>query len=75
MSKSSASIGDSAVGRSQGGGIFNDPDLLKRSEKIFNAKSPAQKMKIFSEMEEMVKHASGAKDKGNYLNTSIEKVD
>ena len=26
-------------------------DLLKRSEKVFNAQSAAQKMKIFNEME------------------------
>ena len=30
-------------------------DLLKRSEKVFNAQSAAQKMKIFNEMEQFIK--------------------
>jgi hypothetical protein len=29
-------------------------DLLKRSEKVFNAQSAAQKMKIFNEMEQFI---------------------
>jgi len=32
-------------------------------------------MKIFTEMEEMVKHASGAKEKADHLNASVEKLD
>lgn len=29
-------------------------DLIKRSEKVFNAQSAAQKMKIFNEMEQFM---------------------
>ena len=35
--------------------VANDPDLLRRSEQIFNQQSAAQKMKIFNEMELYIK--------------------
>lgn len=40
--------------------MANDPDLLRRSEQIFNQQSAAQKMKIFNEMELYIKQQQSA---------------
>jgi hypothetical protein len=34
--------------------VSSDNDLLKRSEQVFNSQTPAQKMKIFNEMEQFM---------------------
>lgn len=43
--------------------VTNDPDLLRRSEQIFNQQSAAQKMKIFNEMELYIKQQQSAEKK------------